>query len=138
MKPKEIIVEQFGNRTIVIRGIGKMFYQEGFPISMAVSEFSKNNIEVSVLHVADECLKNGWSAETTFRKIRDDFKDGLEKLNEEQLFKFCNSEYEEQREMIFQYLFGSPSEEFINNKNKRNDSTLTRILGIIQKDEWST
>lgn len=113
-----IVVEQFGDRLIAIKGIGKMFFQEGFPISMSVVELQKKGIEVSILHVADECLKNGWSAETTKRKLVDDFQDSLEILDENLLDCFCDSDYETQREMIFQYLFGSSSKDVIDGKNE--------------------
>lgn len=104
-------VQKIGGKIIAIRGVGKMFFQEGFPISMAVIELQKKGIEVSILHVADECLKNGWSAETTVRKLTDDFNDSQEKLDEALLWSFCNNTYEGQREMIFNYLFNDVQEE---------------------------
>lgn len=104
-----IRVEQFGDRKVCIGGIGKMFYQDGFPISMSVSELKKRGVEVSIFHVADECLKNGWSAKTTFNKLMADFADDIDKneFDAELLKQFCYSTYEDQREMIFQYLFGT-------------------------------
>ena len=109
----DIVIQKFGERNIAIKGIGKMFFQEGFPISMAVIELQKKGVEVSILHVADECLKNGWSAETTVRKLTDDFQDSQEVLDKDLLSRFCYNTYEGQREMIFQYLFGYPSQEFV-------------------------
>ena len=97
----DIVIQKFGERNIAIKGIGKMFFQEGFPISMAVIELQKKGVEVSILHVADECLKNGWSAETTVRKLTDDFQDSQEVLDKDLLYKFCYNTYEGQREMIF-------------------------------------
>lgn len=104
----DFLIEQFGERAICLKGIGKMFYQDGFPISMSVDEMSKKGIEVSMLHVADECLKNGWSAKTTISKLREDFEI---KTDWDLLERFCNSTYEEQREMIFEYLFGVSTNE---------------------------
>ena len=116
----EYLIEDFGSRKIVLRGVGKMFYQDGFPISMAVSEFKSKGIEVSILHVADECLKNGWSAKTTLNKLKADFQDDIDgnKYDIETLTKFCFAEYESQREMIFNYLFKSKDDamEFISSK----------------------
>lgn len=102
-----IEVQKFGDRQIAIKGIGIMFYQEGFPISMAVQELSKKGIRVSILHVADECIKNGWSAKTTYNKLKADFEDDIDgnKIDLELLEKFCWSDYETQREMIFDFLF---------------------------------
>lgn len=96
------------NRVIVIGGIGRMFYENGFPISIAVSELAKHGYEVSLLHAADECIKNGWSPETTARKLKDDFADFLDKkesIDISLLETFCYSSYDVQRKMIFKYLF---------------------------------
>jgi len=95
------------NRKIAIKGIGKLFYESGFPISMTVSELKKRGIEVSILHVADECFKNGWSKETILNKFKVDFEDDIDKNNFDfkRLELFCSSTYEEQRELIFNYLF---------------------------------
>lgn len=120
----DIVVEQFGDRFICIKGVGKLFYQDGFPISMAVSILKEKGVEVSIFHVADECMKNGWSAKTTINKLKADFDDDIDKNNFDldELIKFCNSEYEEQREMIFNYLFKSDFEKrifllnFVNNE----------------------
>lgn len=105
-----IEIIEIKGRKIAITGIGKLFYQEGFPISMAASELKNKNIEVSILHVADECLKNGWSGKTTFNKLKVDFEEDIDKTNHfdlKALEKFCYTDYETQREMIFKYLFGS-------------------------------
>lgn len=106
---QDILIQKFGDRNICIKGIGKLFYQEGFPISMAVSELKKQGIEVSILHVADECLKNGWSPKTTYSKLCADFDEDIDKnkINELELYSFCFADYEHQRSMIFNYLFNN-------------------------------
>lgn len=101
------MVIQIGDRKIAL-GIGKLFFESGFPIPMAITELAAKGIEVSILHVADECMKNGWSAKTTFNKIKADFEG--ENFDSTQLRLFCESEYETQREMIFNYLFTSQEE----------------------------
>lgn len=96
------------NRMIVIGGIGKMFYQDGFPISLSITECNKQGIEVSYLHIADELLKNGWKSETVLKRLGEDHQDDVEKNNkypEKELREFVYKEYEDQREMIFNYLF---------------------------------
>lgn len=102
---------EIGSRKIVIQGIGKLFYQSGFPISMAISSLKEKGFEVSILHIIDECLKNGWSQSTIEKKFHEDFSDsgGGEALDKSMVSKFCSSSYEDQREMIFQYLFGKAS-----------------------------
>lgn len=103
----DLVVTNVGGRKVCIGGIGKLFYENGFPISMAVSELKKRGIEVSIFHVADECLKNGWPPETTYRKLVDDFSQDIDKneIDLSALEKFCNETYENQRTIIFEYLF---------------------------------
>jgi len=111
-------IETFGERNICVKGIGKMFYQEGYPIGMLINEINKKGIEVSVLHIADECLKHGWSAETTIRKLTEELNDsGLDS----NVAEFCNSTYEAQREMIFKYLFSNRDIALEWAKNKYHD-----------------
>lgn len=94
------------DKKVCLGGVGKLFYEKGFPISMSAKELSKQDITLSWLHVADECLKHGWSAKTTYNKIQADISDSGERQFDINLLKeFCYSEYEEQREMLFKYLF---------------------------------
>lgn len=126
-----IIIRQFGDRKICIAGIGKLFYQDGYPISIAISELSKKGIEVSILHVADECLKNGWSKKTTLNKLKSDFEDDIDRnVHDIALLEmFINTTYDSQREMIFQYLFSSSSKEIIGDNNKRQQITQLFFTG---------
>lgn len=105
-----MVVEKINGRDICIGGVGKLFYEQGFPISMSISELKKRNIECSIYHVADECLKNGWSAKTTYNKLKADFDDDIDKnfVDLDSLKEFCFADYETQRGMIFDYLFGNP------------------------------
>jgi hypothetical protein len=106
----DLNIQKIGERTICIGGIGKMFYQEGFPISIAVSTLKEHEIEVSVLHVADECLKHGWSPDTTYNKLVDEFADDVNKhhIDLKLIRKFVDADYDNQREMIFEYLGKEP------------------------------
>lgn len=103
-----IHIEQIGDRRIALKGIGKSFYQDGFPISLSVSYWKDKGVEVSMFHVADECLKNGWSAKTTYNKLLADFADDIDgnTFDREALCKFCYADWQTQRDMIFAYLFG--------------------------------
>lgn len=108
-----IDVTCIGNRSIVIKGIGKMFYQDGFPISMSVDLLTKKGLEVSYLHIADELLKNGWKPETVVKRLGEDNQDALvgnDKIPLDLIKEFCYKEYEDQRDMIFKYLFSSREE----------------------------
>lgn len=108
----DLLIEKFGDRLICLKGVGKLFYQDGFPISISISELKKKDIEVSILHVADECMKNGWSAKTTFNKLKADMEEDIDHntYDLKLLEQFCYSSYEEQREMIFKYLFKDDKE----------------------------
>lgn len=105
MTKKDWLIEDFGDRVICLRGVGKMFYQHGFPIAMAITELHKKGIEVSLFHVADECLKNGWKAKTVFNKLEEELVGERTNVTKEELETFCYAEYEDQREMIFNYLY---------------------------------
>ena len=98
---------EVGNRIICIKGIGKLFFESGFPISISLEMLRKENIETSIFHVADECMKNGWSAKTTYNKLKADFADQINDNNIDwtELKKFCNTDYVTQRQMINEYLF---------------------------------
>ncbi len=126
----DILVDDFGGRKICYRGIGKLFYENGFPISMAVSILKERGIEVSILHVADECMKNGWSAKTTINKLKADFEDDIDKnvVDFDKLVEFCNSDYETQREMIFNYLFKQRSQDVKSSKDLINFNIVDKLL----------
>jgi len=98
---------QIEDRCICLKGIGKLFYESGFPISLSLEMLKKENIEVSILHVADECMKNGWNPKTTYNKLKADFEDQIidNTIDWNDLKKFCNTDYVTQREMINKYLF---------------------------------
>jgi hypothetical protein len=110
MRDSNIIVTTIGSRKIVIKGIGKMFYQNGFPIPIAIQQANDRGYEVSILHVADECLRNGWSGDTVIKKFREDFADSGLTTDMDTLKKFVFSDYEDQRQMIFDYLFRSEND----------------------------
>jgi hypothetical protein len=96
-----------------------MFFEKGFPIGLFIDTSNKCGYEVSILHVAKECLENGWSPETVIKKFREDFRDSIDHRNYDftQLEKFCFSKYEYQQEMIFKYLYGLSWDEAKNYPN---------------------
>ena len=100
------------DRIIVVKGIGKAFYQEGFPITMGMSELMKQEypgykLEISMFHIAEECFNHGWSAETVYQRLTADLQDNIDDviIDEDKLKEFIFAEYEEQRQMIFDYFF---------------------------------
>ncbi len=125
-----IEVVKIKNELIAIKGIGRLFYQDGFPVSLTISELKEKNIKVSLLHIADECLKHGWSPKTTYINLKNDFLDDIyQEGNKEDrltlLKEFCDSDYEKQRSMIFNYLFGLETGEPL-------DITLLQLKSIIE------
>lgn len=103
---------KIAGRLIIVGGIGKMYYQEGFPMSIAAKEMSKKGIEVSWFHIADELLRNGFKPERALSRIKEDIADsaGECKVDIEAIEKFIFATYEDSREMIFNYLFKSREE----------------------------
>lgn len=106
-----ISIVEIQGKKIAVKGVGEAFYRDGLPIPISIEELAKNGISVSILHVADECLKNGWSPETVLKKFREDFADSMSQgVDFEQLSKFCHATYEDQREIIFKSLFTNEDE----------------------------
>jgi hypothetical protein len=118
-KDKYFEVIDVGDKKICVAGVGKLFFEGGFPISMTMEEFRKVDVEISFLHLIDELWSNGWSWETIEKKLvgelSDDINNSLEfDLVELERFYKCleqpyrkNGGYEESREMFFKYLFGN-------------------------------
>jgi len=98
----DFFVVEIDSRKICVKGIGKLFYQDGFPISFTIDVLKDEDIIPSPYHIADELLKIGWTPKAVINRINADIPD-IEKYNVD-LNLFCNSTYEEQREMIFNYL----------------------------------
>lgn len=99
-----MFIETKGKK-ICIANIGKLYYESGMPISMSVQFMSDKGIEVSMLHVADELLKNGFTPDRVCNILEQDAQDGHTNIDIELMRKFCNSTYEQQRKMIFTYLY---------------------------------
>ena len=64
-----IDIVTIGKRQIAVRGIGRLFYQDGFPITMSIQCLKEKNIEISILHIVDELIKHGWSNKTILNTI---------------------------------------------------------------------
>lgn len=90
---------------IVVKGIGKMFFQEGIPIGIVVKQIQGKGIKVSVLHIADELLKNGWKPERVIISLTHEFNDSSVSIDTHLLMDFCYADYEAQRDLIFESLF---------------------------------
>lgn len=100
-----IEIENIAGRRIVVKGIGRMFFQEGVPIGMIARSAKEKGYEVSWFHVADECLKNGWPPATVLSKLEEEVRDSAVDVDFDALERFVTAGYEEQRGMIFGYLF---------------------------------
>ena len=108
-----------GGKSVVVSGIGKLYYQDGFPISMTHDILKERNIGISWLNVADELYKNGWTETRCLTVLRQEI-DNDETYNEVESFikaakgtkeKFyTGTGYEDQREMIFNSLFKDKEE----------------------------
>lgn len=58
-----------------------MFYQDGFPIVMAIERFKRAGIGVNLMAIISELWENGWSDKTIKNKLIVDFQDSGEKLD---------------------------------------------------------
>lgn len=126
----DFLIVTFGKEKICLKGVGKSFYQDGFPISMSVSELKKLGIKVSLLHIIEEFWDNGWSWKTIENKLRAEIEEDIDKILDidfEYLHSFYNcleqpyrstGGYEKSREMIFQYLFKTSSDSVRFGKNE--------------------
>jgi hypothetical protein len=120
-KDKYFEVIEVGDKKICVAGVGKLFFEGGFPISMSVEEFRKVGVEISFLHLVDELWSNGWSWGTIEKKLvgelSDDINNSLEfDLVELERFYKCleqpyrsNGGYEKSREMYYNFLFNNES-----------------------------
>lgn len=99
-----------GDRKIIIRGLGKMFYQEGMPIGMMAKRCEELGYEVSWLHITDELLKHGWEHKSIRGKLFEELVDSGKKELISSIENFLGRTYDERRDMLFQYLFNSNRE----------------------------
>ena len=124
-------------KQIVCGGIGRLFFEDGFPIHLSVDILKEKGIEVSYLHIADELYKNGWKPRAIINTLSQDFP-GCEELVTEfinaatmgekrddappagQEWIYSKMGYEQQREMLFNFVFGFSSAEAMANPEKRN------------------
>lgn len=132
-----------GNEQVVVGGIGKFFYENGFPIHISVDILKEKGYKVSVLHIADELYKNGWKPRAIINALSQDF-EGYEEIITEFINAAMSGElqetpppigqewiyskygYEAQREILFNSLFGFSSKESMDKKELRD--TLIPIM----------
>lgn len=93
------------NQPVVLRGVGRMYYESGLPIVFQIDELKKRGIKVSLLHIADELLKENWSVKRIMNTLTEDKILTLEETTEIQ--KFCYEDYDAQRSTIFKSLYGT-------------------------------
>lgn len=91
------------NQVVVLRGVGRMYYESGLPIVFQIDELKKRGIKVSMLHVADELLKENWSVKRIMNTLTED--KILSEENTIEIQKFCYADYETQRSLIFKSLY---------------------------------
>lgn len=124
-----LLINQFGDRTICLKGVGKLFYQYGLPISVSIQKLKEQNIEISYIHMIEEFWDNGWSWQTIESKLKEEIQQDIDKVidldfNYLKAFYDCleqpkrsNGGYEESREIIFQYLFNTSTDSVRNEEN---------------------
>lgn len=93
------------NQVVVLRGVGRMYYESGLPIVFQIDELKKRGIKVSLLHVADELLKENWSVKRIMNTLSED--KILPEDEATEIQKFCYADYDTQRSMILNSLYGT-------------------------------
>lgn len=125
MKTLEI-VEINGNK-IVIKGIAKLYFEQGIPISITMAKCFENRISVSPYKLADEFIKAGISNERTESILSEAIHEIVEIPHEHRLNMinkirtFLVSDYETQREFIYNSLFNSTdtAKDYLRNQLKQ-------------------
>lgn len=126
---QEFHIWEHGNRKICLKGIGKLFYETGFPIVMSVEVLREKGIEISFLHLVEELWENGWSWKTIHSKFLGEIEEDINHtlqidfsflqefyMNIDQPLR-KNGGYEKSREIIFEYLFNTTYKDARNGKN---------------------
>lgn len=95
-------IETIGNKLICLGGLGKFYYESGLPIDIQIDLLKEKypNIEISHLHLARELMRNGWPD----KRIVNTIEVVLCTDKAKQVETFCALEWEDQNEMIFDYL----------------------------------
>ena len=109
------MIIKIGDRKVVTKGIGELFYKNGLPLSISIAKVNEQGMEVSLFHIVEEFWNNGWSWKTIESKFTGEIEnDKRLKIDFEKLKYFyncleqpkrANGGYEESREIIFKYLF---------------------------------
>lgn len=88
----------------VLGGLYKTYQETGLPIGIQIDTAIKEGLNVSILHLADEMLKE-MPIERAERTIKEE--SGLSNFDFDldEVREFLHASYEDQREMIFQNLF---------------------------------
>ena len=101
------------NKRICINGIGTFYFEQGIPISITISKLIEKGIEVNYYKLVDEMLKADINHERIYPLISEAISELIEiDLSErikirKQVNLFLVSDYETQRELIFNSLFNS-------------------------------
>ena len=106
-------VIEVNSKLICVSGIGKMYFENGLPVSISVQTLQKNGIIYNLLNIADEFAKQGWKKRSILNLLSDEL--NISEKEKESVSIFLNSSYEEQRELIFQSLTKIKSSEAKNN-----------------------
>ena len=100
-----MIIQTIGDRVIVMDA-GTEWIQNGMPLSATLQLAEEHGVEVSLLHFADQLSKNGAKNTTIINLVREATVDVLGSPKTPQIAQFLSSSYEDQREQIFNYLYG--------------------------------
>lgn len=100
------MIYALGVKNLII-GCGSMMMTHGTPLSIQIDLCKREGFDISPLHFADELLKGGFNPTNVIRKIQEETVDAGVSWPMDLIRKFVFSGYEEQRAILFEYLYGN-------------------------------
>lgn len=126
------IFDNENGESVIVRGLGRFIFEQGLPLSIMIDELKiRGNLKISFLHLADELMRNGWSGDKTISYLEkeaviEDFK---------LLREFCDASFEDQRTMIFKFLFREDPKEIIRAKEKGEKSNFDNFFDLYVSEQ---
>jgi len=120
------------NESIIVRGLGRFIFEQGLPLSIMIDELKmRGNLKISFLHLADELMRNGWSGHKTISYLKNEtFIEDFKPLQE-----FCDASFEDQRTLLFKFLFGEDPKEIIRAKERGEKSNFDNFFDLYVSEQ---
>lgn len=113
-----IEIAEINNKRIAVKGVARLFFEQGLPISISAMELERKGVTVSYLHIADELIKANWSDKAIINKLNEELVYFGIECDMDLVKHFLSLTYEASREVLFSYLFGCNWDSVRNGENK--------------------